>query len=276
MADRPDDGAGPGDHLDEELDALIDGELDPEAQEAADRHLAACAGCRRRLEEASRVRDLLRSLPVVDPPAGFVDGFISARHRRRGVAVALVGLASVAAVITLVVGQGATEVPAVHPEPDALAAAHLDHPGGEPMAPDDLPAPMPEVDELAGMPRTAAFAAGDLVHVVFDGSGSTLSLFEAYGRLDWSGSDRQEMAEHMELAAMEVAVDDRTEQGWMVHLDSAHLLVVEVDGIVYALVGEGPPTLLVEAARELPGAEDPALYDRAVDLADSLTGSFSP
>ncbi|MDR3437044.1 anti-sigma factor [Telmatospirillum sp.] len=44
------------------LSAAIDGELDPAAQAALDRHLAGCDDCRKALEEQKAFRDTLRSV----------------------------------------------------------------------------------------------------------------------------------------------------------------------------------------------------------------------
>lgn len=57
-----------GPHLDDELSALLDGELDPAEVEAAQAHLRECAFCTSELAAIDRTRTMVRSLPMVDPP----------------------------------------------------------------------------------------------------------------------------------------------------------------------------------------------------------------
>jgi hypothetical protein len=65
----------------EQLSALIDDALASHERETLDAHLATCADCRRELEQLRATAALLRRLPVVRAPAGFVDRVMTAAHR---------------------------------------------------------------------------------------------------------------------------------------------------------------------------------------------------
>jgi anti-sigma factor RsiW len=90
-------------HPDDELSALLDGELDADAEAAVRRHLDRCEACRRELDDVAAVRGALRAMPTVAAPEGFIGQLVDRRHRadrdRRGVAIVLL-----AAVVALVIG----------------------------------------------------------------------------------------------------------------------------------------------------------------------------
>jgi len=65
-------------HLGEILTALLDGELGQAEAAAATGHVSACAACGNELEGLSATRSLVRALPLLDPPAGLVEGLLGA------------------------------------------------------------------------------------------------------------------------------------------------------------------------------------------------------
>jgi hypothetical protein len=65
----------------EQLSALMDDALAVHERAALDAHLATCADCRGELEQLRATTALLRRLPVVRAPAGFVDRVMTAAHR---------------------------------------------------------------------------------------------------------------------------------------------------------------------------------------------------
>lgn len=268
-------------HLGADLSALLDGELLGDEETAARAHLAECPPCRDELAEVEATRAVLRGLPFVDPPPGFVDAYIGGRRRRRRRAVAAAALASVATFATLVVsGALGDDVPPVEPELEAFAAAHAGEPMGEPMAADEMDLPVPMVDRLARFERTEVHVDDEVVQITFaDDADEVLTVFEGYGRLDegegWPGVERTG-AEGMEVEPVQVEVGGAAEEGWMVHLDSARLLVVEVGDVVYALVNDGPGRDLVDAAADLPGGDDDGLADRTGDVVVRIGRGFSP
>lgn len=80
---------GAGGHMGPALSASLDYELDPSEARQVEEHLDGCAECRAELAGLERVRRILRELPPVGAPEGFVEGLVADRHRstRRGAAV---------------------------------------------------------------------------------------------------------------------------------------------------------------------------------------------
>jgi hypothetical protein len=152
-----------------------------------------------------------------------------------------------------------------------MAEAHVGEPMGEPTAPDDMDEPVPVVDQLAEYERTALHVDGHLVQVSYaDEDDEQLTLFEGYGRFD------QEQAEE-QGEPMVVEVDGSSEPAWMVHLDRAKLLVVEVGDVVYALVTDGPGQDLLDAAEDLPTDDsDDDVLDRTTTVVVRIGDAFSP
>lgn len=103
-------GPDSGEHPDELLSALLDGELDAETQAAVNRHVDICRLCHQELVEIEQARAALRALPTVPAPDGLVTNLVARRRRasRRGLALSLAA-AAVAAVIGLVSADPAVE-----------------------------------------------------------------------------------------------------------------------------------------------------------------------
>jgi anti-sigma factor RsiW len=117
-------------HLGDLVSALLDGELSAAEQAAAEDHLAGCAPCRTELATTAAMRSLVRGLPPVDAPFGFVEGLVRANRRRRPAAV-FAAAAAVAAVVGLAVTPRSDGVaPTVGRFVEAHATAT---PGGEPV-----------------------------------------------------------------------------------------------------------------------------------------------
>lgn len=100
----------PGDHLNEQLSAYLDGELATLEMPAVSAHLATCPDCRRDLAELDKSRIAVRALPGLEPPA-FLEVHRDARqHRRRGLRTAIAVASGVAAVtLAFTVGPLASE-----------------------------------------------------------------------------------------------------------------------------------------------------------------------
>jgi anti-sigma factor RsiW len=58
-------------HIIKHLSAYIDGELSPRLRRKVERHLDACADCRRELESLRATVTLMRRMPVLAPPRDF-------------------------------------------------------------------------------------------------------------------------------------------------------------------------------------------------------------
>jgi hypothetical protein len=267
MSDVP---AEAGTHVGDQLSALLDGELDPQQVAAVQAHLDGCERCRHELEATDAARAMLRGLPFVDPPLGFVDGVIGSRRRRRHHAVAVALLASVATMATLVVGGAYDDVPEVDAELSTMAEAHGGEPLGQPTPPDEVGPSVPMLEQLAEFRRSEVHVGDDLVQVTYlDDDGDELTVFEGYGQMSWK--------EELEDAdPVDVEVDGDEQEGWMVHVDDARLLVVQAGDVVYALVGDTRDQL-VQAAEDLedPGDDD-GLVDRTRTVIVRVGETFSP
>jgi hypothetical protein len=257
-------------HVGDQLSALLDGELDADQAAAVQAHLAGCDECRRELEVTDATRSMLRGLPFVDPPLGFVDGVIGTRRRRRHQAVAIAVLATIATMATLVVGGAYDDVPEVDTELATMADAHDGEPMGQPTPPDEVTSPMTVVEQLAGFERSEVHVDDELVQITYvDDDGDQLTVFEGYGQMSW----KDELEDADEVA---VEVDGDQQRGWMVHVDDARLLVVQAGDVVYALVGDTRDEL-VQAAEDLedPGDDD-GLMDRTRTVIVRVGETFSP
>lgn len=62
------------DGIQRQLTAYLEGELEDERGSVVRGHLRGCAACRQIASDEARVRDALRALPTVDPPAGLWAG----------------------------------------------------------------------------------------------------------------------------------------------------------------------------------------------------------
>ena len=124
-----------GDHLDDVLSGLLDGEL-PAADEAAARaHLAGCDDCAAELDAVADIRLTVRALPPVEPPFGFFERMLLPdrplrsghagrpfwRDRRRAVGAAAV---AGAAASVLFLGVSPTPQQPVSPSVATLIEAH--------------------------------------------------------------------------------------------------------------------------------------------------------
>lgn len=257
-------------HLGDDLSALLDGELDEARLEVAQAHLEDCEDCQEELAMVEAARQMLRSAPPIDPPPGFVDGYIRGRHRRRHLAVVAGALACLATLATFVVGGALQDERDLEPQPQALADLHLDPEGGEAVEVSTTGGDLPSLARLADFERAQVYEDGDMVHVVMEGDGSDLSVFEGEGELGWD--DPPSGGEPM---AVELA--DVRAQGWMYDLGDASVLVVEAGDVVYALVSDGAVGDLMDAAADLPqGDGDQSLMDQAHTVIVEVSSTFEP
>lgn len=90
----------PGDHLNEQLSAYLDGELATLEMPAVSAHLDTCMECRRDLAELDKSRIAVRALPGLEPPE-FLDVHRDAKQRRRRGLRTAVAVASGVAAVTL-------------------------------------------------------------------------------------------------------------------------------------------------------------------------------
>ena len=96
-------------HPSELISAHLDGELTTAEQVDLRRHLSVCGRCALEIEEIQQVRTAVRSLPVLELPAGVIpqaDAEIVPIHRNRGLWVG-----TAAAVIALIIAVAALITP---------------------------------------------------------------------------------------------------------------------------------------------------------------------
>lgn len=126
-------GFGDSAHLGDALSALLDGELPPSHEAAAQAHVAGCPACAQELLAVTQARSWVRALPPVEPPFGLfermllerpqpVPGAFGARTSvRRRAGVAAVGAAAAA---VMVLGLGSPTQPPVSPAVPRMVEAH--------------------------------------------------------------------------------------------------------------------------------------------------------
>lgn len=96
-------------HPSELISAYLDGELTVAEHVDLQRHLSACGSCALEIEEIQQVRSAVRSLPVLELPAGVIpeaDAEVIPIHRNRGLWVG-----TAAAVIALIIAIAALVTP---------------------------------------------------------------------------------------------------------------------------------------------------------------------
>jgi anti-sigma factor RsiW len=284
------DGRG---HLGDLLSALLDGELTPDEVTAARAHLAGCTTCAVELEAADAARSVLRSLPAVEPPAGFLDSLapplapVIPLHRR---SVVLSAVASVAAsVLVLALGAGGIRTPFT-PQVDGAVQDHaatvaalvgvgaMDTAGFQ--RPDTtattdqqrdlagLPAPLRAPLELDGGYRLVdSFGQGDAVHLVYEKDGHAISVFESVGDVQWDS-----------LPADGERLDDGDLSLWQNNQPGpgGHVVVLEHGDLTAIVVGDDSADEVLAAARSLPAPRSLSLFQRVQAACSDTLDSLSP
>jgi len=205
-----------------QLTAYLDGDLEDHRGSAVRGHLRGCEACRRVAADEAALRDGLRALPPVDPPASLwanVQQQLAAaevadaerpRWRRllarlapRAPQIGFAAAAIAAAVVLLVIRAQREDGPTA-PSRDVIVT-----PTPAPTPPGPKPAPSEELDvtaDLAAAPARAtqhyAQAARELLELAQE------------ARLKWSDEDKQQFDAHLtELRTqVDVATEDRPRQ----------------------------------------------------------------
>ena len=133
MSDFGSGSFGASAHLGDSLSALLDGELPPAQEAAAQAHLAGCPLCAHELLAVTEARSWVRALPPVEPPFGLFERMLLERPQpvpgafgtraslRRRAGLAAVGAA--AAAVT-VLGVGSPSQRPVTPAVPRMVEAH--------------------------------------------------------------------------------------------------------------------------------------------------------
>lgn len=98
-------------HPEELLSAYLDGETTPAESARVRSHMVDCVHCRRRLYQLNEMRAAVRSLPVLELPAGLVPADPGEDHRKRRRSVWLGAAAAVAAAVIAVATLATTPRP---------------------------------------------------------------------------------------------------------------------------------------------------------------------
>lgn len=274
-------------HFGDRLSALLDGELAVAEARAVRAHLAECPPCAAELEAVDAARSVLRGLPPVEPPAGFLDGLAPRPApvvplRRRGAAASAV--ASVAASILVVaLGAGGLRSPlapsvssAVDDHASTVAALADAGLGVRPTSADAPPttavprtleglaAPYRAPLELDGGYRLVrAFAHREGLHLLYQRGRFALSVFEAEGEVEWDALPGGRRLDHDGLSLWQ-------QEG------AGRVVVLEHDGLAATVVGDEGGEAVLEAARSLPGPRSLSLLQRVQRASSDALDGFSP
>ena len=282
-------------HLADRLSALLDGELAPDEAAAARAHLAGCQPCATELEAVDAARSVLRGLPQVAPPAGFLEGLVRPPapviplHRRSAVVSAVASVA--ASLLLLAFGSGIGEIRS--PFAPEVSGAVQDHTSAVaaladagqltgaslredettpstdvPRTLEDLPAPYRAPLELdGGYHLVQAFGRGDTVHLVYERGDHALSVFESVGDVQWDRlpSDGER---HDQDGVSLWQGEEPVAGGWVV--------VLQHDGLTATVVGDEGADEVLEAARSLPAPRSLSLLQRVRDACADSLDALSP
>jgi hypothetical protein len=266
-------------HLDEELSAYLDGELDEAGYQHAYHHLSTCAHCQAQLDEINRVRTVIRTAPPVDPPFGFVERFVRDRRRRRWAPAAVVGLAAAWVLMIAIAGGSIGVEPPVRDIAVAQSELGSDGEDVESFRADDIEFAAAERDEIPN-----AFRGPEEV-----GGGDYAAGFQALNRDGWLmlyDVDDEPVVVYEQLGEYEPGAlpsgGDRFEiegdRAWRGAVDGRNAVVVQRGGMTYTIVGESDVEDLVAMAEELPereAASPPSLGERLQEAADDFVSAFA-
>lgn len=254
-------------HPDDRLSALLDGELPLDEAAEVQAHVIACADCSAGLAAVRDARATLRSLPAVEPPAGFFEALLAGGlpddgdeydapaevipiSRTRRLVWANVAAAAVAGLM-LAGAVGSTPADAVAPQLGGAAAQHSSSTaamtvgiGSAGRSAADIAGAWSAPEELAGYRLVGADVGPDGVHLLYRKGPYGLSVFEQRGRLD-----------HDELPPGGVLHDVAGTDAWSWR---GRIVVLQRGGMVVTLVGDESPESLVAVAEALPGGPEPS------------------
>jgi len=259
-----------GPHLEDELSALLDGELSLDEAVAARAHLAECAVCTAELAATARTRDAVRSLPMLDPPVPLTlpdEDTAAARSSRPPSLVP----AAAAAVFVLFALQWLPAGRSVAPQVAGFDRTHASIVQSAPAALTSRSAvqAQPIVDRTGfpGYERVATYRKGQRVHVLYSDGDHALSVFAEPGDLAES---------KLPAGARTLKVPGHTLWHW--NRPDGDIVLWQSDGVVFAAVGDAPIAQVLEAAASMPDEDrETSVPDRirrgCRALAELLTGS---
>lgn len=259
---------------DDRLSAWLDGELSATERADVDDELARSASLRAERDELAAVRGLVRSLPLVEPPFGFlerlgrpVNGSSRATaHATRRRAAGVVVVAAAAWLLILGFGAG-VDVLRVVPPLDALADRHATAyaagGGFTEMPMDEAKALGPA---MADMALVAAWHDTEFVQLVYADAVGTISVFRRLGSLDSA-----------RMPADATAVEVGGMPAWSTEMHELEVVVVDAGDAVYTVVGDMANTdhVMTVAGTVAPVHRSRSVWDRTrrgIDRIADLVG----
>ncbi len=284
-----------GGHLGDLIAAYVDGQVTPEERARVEAHASWCDVCRLQLAAEGRLSQLVRLLPIVSPPFGFIErvqrhGPVTRQRAARRVRFGMANVVGTAAALVLVLGVATSNrTAAVSPQVRESVVAHADAEAvvqtsperglGSPMSSVGVfhMGPAPQLAERAaayGLPSVfgkdfvlAAFGERPwAAQAVYSDGVHDLSVFVQQGSLNWD--DLPEQAEP-------VLVGGRP--AWHLVDGSRDILIVPRGAVVYTIVGPVPDDQLRLVGSAVPDRAEPgdSLIDRLADAGRGLLSAFA-
>jgi hypothetical protein len=256
-----------GEHPDDEA---LSASLDGIEQEGLRTHLAGCARCRQRVDEIRAIRDVVRTLPLVDPPFGFYERTLKLGPRprstasqrfARGVVGGILGLVLVLVLIALIERQPAGIRPGLRVLTNDLNG--LD--SASRVAPSPAPPVLPAT--LAGLPYVGRKAIddgdGEHEYVMYQQGDEWLAVRWNEGNLEVPADLAVEC---LPMASGEACYGEVRQHAFA---------MVERGDRVYLIIGTVDRTALQQAAAEVPPAEaSSSLRERLAEAGRSMLDAF--
>ncbi|MBI2704422.1 MAG: hypothetical protein HYX32_03910 [Actinobacteria bacterium] len=286
------------------LDAFLDSELTEAEERTVHDWLATNASGRAELGALRDVRDMVRSLPPVDPPFGFyermlLDGRVDAasdrpparatasaipatatpkRARRRNLVGGTIGaIVAIAAALVLVLGITPVTDKIVPPvsayadrhdamaEPATSAAASGDYESVPASQLDSMQPPFLAPADVAGFARVSGYRQGNVVHLMYRKGPLVVSIYEQRGDVDW---------DRIPSGGQQMVVGDN--QAWETTDGRTGIMVMDLDGgMVLTVVTAAPAEEMMTVARSVPDPPDPSLIDHAIQHCSELVRGFT-
>lgn len=202
---------------------------------------------------------MLGGLPMIEPPAGFIDAALDHRPKFAARTVAGLGMLSVIALVATVL-TGAAGRTTVTPQIEELARRHttvqagiLGQTAGEVDYRIDTPVELPE-----GFERTKNLAAEDIRQAFYARGDTAVSVFVQDGQVQWDALPSGGLTEVDGLRAW---VDE-----------DRKIVVIETANNTVTIVGL-PAEEVAKALQTVPRTE-PSLADRTRGIVESIVGQL--
>ena len=256
-------------HPGDALSALLDGRLSGSEAAEVQAHVLTCVDCAAELDAVREARASVRTLPAVEPPAGFLDGVLLAVGAddlspapsrglaavlplRRRAALANAAAAVVAGLFLVVTTSGGEPAVAVSPEVGGAVEEHASTVsamsaglgGAAPgMRPSEVRRPYLAPKRLGDYELIRARHSPEGLHLLYRKAGHGLSVFEQEGDLD---------LDRLPSPGERLEIDGYDAWRWTGAQGRGRVVVVERDGVVVTLVGDESADAVLAAARALP------------------------